>query len=267
MKDKLDIINRYAENTARAEQVPHPRGDLTNRNRLSWWFPKIPDDIPTPKTEIIYHDGEDLLHLMDHKIPGGFRKLCHRVIGAGDKLGWPLFLRTDFLSGKHGWKETCCIQSPDKVILHIIALVQESALADIVGFPMDYWIAREMIPTKPAFYAFHGNMPIVKERRYFVYNDQVMCHHPYWPIEAFEHRMNDISSNWRCLLDEMNVEDDDEIYLLSELSSRVGRAIGGDWSIDWLWSEPLQKWFLTDMASAIESYHWMNCIHNKTWAK
>lgn len=129
---------------------------------------------------------------------------------------------------------------------------------EIKGLPTDCWIAREIIPTTSSFVAFHGNMPIVKERRYFVRDDQVVCHHPYWPEEAFKKRQ--VSTyDWRKCLDEMNIESQDEVDLLSELSVKVGKKIGGFWSIDWLWSEPRQAWFLTDMAEAEVSYHWPGC--------
>ncbi|MCK5613414.1 hypothetical protein KAR91_66705, partial [Candidatus Pacearchaeota archaeon] len=84
--------------------------------------------------------------------------------------------------------------------------------------------------------------------------------HPYWPMQAF--LIGDTYCefpNWEKLLDEMNVESDSEITLLSGLSSKVGAAIGGSWSIDWLWSEQEGKWYLTDMAEADVSYHWPKC--------
>ncbi|KKN91133.1 hypothetical protein LCGC14_0219980 [marine sediment metagenome] len=30
-----------------------------NKNRLSWWFPRIPFGIPVPKTTIIEYTGDD----------------------------------------------------------------------------------------------------------------------------------------------------------------------------------------------------------------
>lgn len=240
------------------------RGHPEDRTRLSWWFPKLPHYIPTPETLIIPYDGYDLINLLDGETPAdllrlvnfGVKILCSRIVSAGNVLGWPLFLRTDYLSGKHHWKDTCHVPGPECVAKRVAHLVEESAIADIMGFPTDYWIARELISTKPVFHAFYGEMPIVKERRYFVQDDQVMCHHPYWPADAFLHCS---VPNWEELLIEMNIEDVAEVDLLSKLSSKVGAALGGAWSIDWLWSEKECQWYLTDMADAVQSYHWPGC--------
>jgi len=132
----------------------------------------------------------------------------------------------------------------------------------MLGFPTDCWIARAMIPTIAAFTAFRGNMPIVKERRYFVQDAKVVCHHPYWPPSVFDDARVSIGG-WRKRLDAMNIEDKDEIGLLSQLSSKVGAEIPGAWSIDWLWSEQKSQWFLTDMAEAKLSYHWPGCSKHK----
>ena len=243
------------------------RKDPDNRNRLSWWFPRIPPDILVPKTVIIPYeswgqndeDDCDLVGLLDGQTsPPGFDSLCNTVILSGCALGWPMFLRTDFLSGKHSWKDTCCISLAKDVPRSITKLVEFSCEADMWGFPTDCWIARKMIPTTPAFKAFRGNMPIVKERRYFVQDDKVVCHHPYWPEEAFGNVRVSVDG-WKEHLQCMNRESDHEIDLLSRRSSRVGAAIGGSWSIDWLWSEPECRWYLTDMAEADKSYHWSEC--------
>lgn len=240
-----------------------PRRTLDNRTRLSWWFPRLPTEIPVPQTEIIPYPAGDLVKLCDGQEPSGFRPLVGRITEAGIRLGWPLFLRTDYLSGKHGWKNTCHVPSPDDVSKHIVRLVEESELADMMGFPTDRWIARELLLVSAPFTAFYGNMPIVKERRYFVNGASVICHHPYWPPAVFEGlSVSPSIVDWRASLDEMNDESADEIILLSDLSSTIGAAIGGAWSIDWLWSEQRGQWFLTDMAEAKSSYHWPGCSAN-----
>lgn len=240
------------------------RGNIDDRIRLSWWFPKLPSDIPVPKTRIIPYFGDNLLNLLDGGTPRGFISLCKQIVNVGKQFGWPLFLRTDYLSGKHGWNNTCYIPSPHNIAYHIFKLVEESINADLLGFPTDCWVVRELIPTLTSFKAFYGYMPIIKERRYFVHDARVICHHPYWPPEAFEGKHVRVSvSNWREYLDVLNIESEDEVRLLSELSSRVGATIGGAWSIDWLWSEQKSKWFLIDMADAAQSYHWPGCRARK----
>lgn len=259
--DKFNMIKSATEKMLKEAEKNGPpttgRFDPNNRTRLSWWFPQIPQGINVPQTQIIPYDGPNLLRLVDGDVFLEFHELCASIRLAGKQLGWPLFLRTDYLSGKHSWMDTCHVTCP-YVPDHVVRLVTESEMADMMGFPTDRWIARKLIPTVPAFHAFWGDMPIVKERRYFVHDATVMCHHPYWPPEAFKDHQVSVN-DWRKCLDDMNHESADEVDLLSELSSQVGAAIGGNWSIDWLWSEPEGKWYLTDMAEAAQSYHWPGC--------
>jgi len=229
-----------------------------NKNRLSYWFPKLPSHIRVPDTVIIPYTGEDLINLLDGKIPEGFDSLLADITKAGNDFGWPMFLRTDYLSGKQSWKNTCYVPTAHDVEDHIINLVEESAMADVVGFPTDCWIARKCISTRPAFHAFRGDMPIVKERRYFTQDAKVVCHHPYWPAEAF-YNTNTSTQTWFDSLFYMNIEPDYEVNLLSKLSSEIGATLGGSWSIDWLWSEEKCEWYLVDMAEADQSYHWLGC--------
>lgn len=237
------------------------RSDPNNRTRFSWWFPRLPShpDIFVPKTKIIRrHQNHNLICLLDNKKPPDYDSFCNWIIKAGNEVGWPMFLRTDFLSDKHHWVKSCSVKNPQQVRSSIFKLVETSAMADLIGFPTDCWVVREQILTCPAFFAFYGHMPIVKERRYFVNDDQVICHHPYWPPEAFYNSPVSVG-RWKELLDEINIETDSEIELLTKLSSLVGATLGGKWSVDWMWSEHDQRWFLIDMGETKHSYHWPGC--------
>ncbi len=241
------------------ENLVISRASRDNRNRLSWWFPRIPVGIPVPKTMIMRYDNDDLVGLLDREVSDGLKSLCFMIREAGERFGWPLFLRTDYLSGKHDWDKTCCVASAGHVPDCVVRLIEASVMADAIGFPVDGWAVREMIPTTYSFKAFRGKMPIVKERRYFVKDGEVICHHPYWPREAFATDRHVTSDMWQHRLTSMNREGLQEVNLLSEMSSIVGEAIGGSWSIDWLWSARHGRWYLTDMAEADVSYHWSGC--------
>ncbi len=235
------------------------RSSFLNRNRMSWWLPRVPMRIAIPVTRFVGYSGRDsLVDLLDGKVPDGFYKLRTGLTEMGDELGWPIFLRTDYLSGKHSWKNTCYVSGREDVSKHIGALIEHSLMADMETFPVDIWVARKMIPTSPAFIYVPGQMPIVKERRYFVQDGKVVCHHPYWPEDVFNDQCTS-RSDWRERLDVINEEPRHEVRLLSKLSSIVATAIGGQWSIDWLWSESEGKWYLIDMAEAKHSYHWPGC--------
>jgi hypothetical protein len=276
----MNLDEMYEGMMKHAESADSPRlcterDDPNNRNRLSYWFPKIPSGIRVPETCIINYadfwpendktpETNDLINLLDGIIPPEFHRFCASVISLGNKVGWPFFLRTDYMSGKHFWEDTCYIKDGiSNIANHIKTLVDISASADILGFPTDIWVVRKMIPTVSGFRASWGKMgtgmPIVKERRYFVQDAQVVCHHPYWPREAIDNCKYVSVCRWEESFDRMNKETHEEIDLLSGFSSKVGEAIGGNWSVDWLWSEQKGQWFLIDMAEARSSYHWPGC--------
>lgn len=239
--------------------APDDTGDdsLSNPTRLTHWFPRIPDTIQVPRTEIIepFH-SLNVFMAMDgdedsQKLLAGAVK---QVVEAGNRVGWPCFLRTDITSAKHSWKDTCYLGDPDDAAQHIMALVHDAECAG-AEFSLAL-VVREMLPTVSTVTAFHGEMPITKERRYFVVDGSVVCHHPYWPEEAFEGR-GDVTKGWRQSLHEMNREPEEEVAYLTGLSEKVSRAIPGEWSVDWLWTT--RGWYLIDMAEAGRSYHFPGC--------
>lgn len=234
-------------------------------NCLSYWFPKIVGipGIKTPRTEIV-RTKLPLYSLLDGKDPeptdgetwhGLLDSLSEAVKSVG---GAPAFMRTGQGSGKHEWRDTCFLKDATRETIgqHVCQLVEWSELVDMFGLPYDVWVIRELLPTRPAFTAFK-DMPIVKERRYFIQDGRTVCRHPYWPAEAFSERYSRAPDGWREQLDAMNNETMGEWAELTELSDRVGAAIGGDWSIDWLWTD--RGWYLTDMATAGDSFHWAGC--------
>lgn len=71
-----------------------------DKSCLSYWFPKLETaGIPVPKTEIIT-TGIDLDQLLENTVPEGFSQFVSAIQAAGDRLGYPCFLRTGHTSGK-----------------------------------------------------------------------------------------------------------------------------------------------------------------------
>jgi hypothetical protein len=236
----------------------------------------VRDLVPTPRTAI--RPGLDLMPLAygpegdpDGTLAAEFEAVVSWVRGQGEALGWPLFLRTGLTSGKHGWRDTCHVPSASVVGAHVSAICEYSATADFLGLAADVWVARELLPTYGLFTAFDG-MPVTRERRYFVRDGQVIGHHPYWPPESLAlewdsmwdpdhtlptHRAS--VDNWRELLAIVNEETPGEIAELTVLTERVGAAVPGAWSVDWLWVHRPRGdsgWYLTDMAWAEASFVW-----------
>jgi hypothetical protein len=232
---------------------------MRQKGCLSSWFPAIKEaGLPVPDTRIIRTDC-NLDYLLDGEDPPGFERFIEELGQAVAAVGLPAFLRTGQTSGKFRWRHTCYLTDLKRLSSHVFNLVEFSAIVDIAGLDTSVWVAREYLPVEPAFHAFPGNMPITRERRYFVSGDQVMCHHPYWPEGAFIEMFEDEPSarDWRGLLTYMNYERPEEIEELTELTRRVGQVVEGAWSVDWL--STMEGWYLTDAAPAEYSYHWPGC--------
>lgn len=241
-----------------------------DRNCLSYWFPRLrAAGLPVPRTVIVKTEVEAVSPL-DGTMPTAFLKLLR---AAGDKVGWPAFLRTGHTSGKHWWKRTCYVPSADRVARHVLALWEFSACAGEMGLPADVWCMRELLPTKPVFTApAYGNMPICREFRAFVDGADVTCLHPYWPEEALMQGFpsEQGSNDWGEGESAYDVPDDfeekyaalthlrdDEETLVRTLAGFAGAALGGAWSVDVLDTD--RGWYVTDVAEAARSFHWEGC--------
>src|SRR5258706_10308772 len=82
------------------------------RTALSYWFPKIEAaGIPVPKTTIIHmprQAREAIWAAFDGKEGGDPRPFFAELAAAAAAIGFPVFLRTDYTSGKHDWERCCC---------------------------------------------------------------------------------------------------------------------------------------------------------------
>ena len=128
----------------------------------------------------------------------------------------------------------------------------------------------------------HSGECLLRERRYFVKDGAVTCHHPYWRQEAIEkwlaprRRMGiktELPENWRELLAKINNEgaESEEVAYLIRTAERVGKLVGGYWSVDFAYvkearSKPtlapdnyLPNWYLIDMAQGVDSSHPSDC--------
>ena len=232
------------------------REQLDRYNDLGYWFPILEtiQGLNLPKTEIFEHKGESLINLLDGIRVDGFDDLASKIQKACVKFGLPAFLRTGLTSGKHDWENTCYLEKGDIVSIrdNIYNLVEFSAMADIFGLATDTWVVREYLPVKKNLIAEkYGNMPVTKERRYFINDGKVVHRQPYWPKVAVDEGGPN-RDNWEEILRQINHETKDEISILTELSELVGTKFKEYWSVDWLWVN--NKWYLTDMARGECSY-------------
>lgn len=262
--DMNDAMKRHIENALGAPCTrynPKP----VDQNCLSYWFPKLDGaGLPVPKTKIIRHTQDrqsDLMHLCDGKTPERYQELVAAVSDAAKGFGaFPVFLRTGQSSGKHEWKNTCCLQSADgeTVARHIANLVNFHGIFDL---DYDVWVVREWLSGPIAFFAEQfDDMPVRREFRCFVDGPEVVCVHPYWPKRAFEGLQNALTKEQEAAL---NIISDigPPFHVVTDLASRSGATLEGQWSIDILDTD--RGWFITDCSIASCSFHWDGCENAK----
>lgn len=229
------------------------------KTALSYWFPKIEAaGLPVPRTTIVKMRREaqlEMLEFLDGDRGGGqhLREFTAELTKAAAEIGYPVFLRTDYTSGKHDWRHTCFILEAAVIPSHVSALIEYSEMVDIMGLPWDTWVVREFLLTMPlAVCPHYGLMPVCREFRFFVDGGDVLCFHPYWPRQALtEGGIEDPAAIYERLCEMENLPE------LSALASSAGASVGGAWSVDLLETE--RGWFVTDMAEAEKSFHWEDC--------
>lgn len=226
-------------------------------NSMLNWYPRIKDlEIPQPRTVMI--DVRDVLQTYDEGDAEAIMDLVDKSKGEIRKLGggYPLFLRTDKLSGKHDWSRTCFVKTEKDLQSNIVGLIEASYNCDIIGRPVEALVFREYIKMDSAFRAF-GGLPISRERRYFVECGKVICHHPYWPegaIEFYKWMQVEEPFAWKEALKLLNTESKTEIGLLSTYASQVSNVLEGYWSVDFCRAAN-RIWYLIDCALGGDSWH------------
>ncbi len=225
-------------------------------NSITFWLPRLQNlKFPVPKTIIINADV-DLLPVLDDKMTKGTERFIGELIRAIDIVGLPAFLRTEMLSNKHDWENSCFIKNTNDLFSHIKNLVEMSFVATVDRMTdCNFWAVREFIETEKVFEYFDGKMPITKEIRAFVRDGKIECKHPYWVSDAFE----GIDPKLLKQVQELNEQDE---LQTNKMIQYIANLFSGYWSIDLLKSKK-GDWYCTDMAIGERSYHQKNCPNNK----
>jgi len=145
---------------------------MDDRNCISWWFPKLAvAGLPVPRTTVLRcsdREQGDLWAVGDGRPLGRhWTAFVDRVMAAAEEIGWPVFLRTGHTSYKHGWSKSCHLSQAADVPSHIRQLVEFSAIASIIGLPIEVWAVRQLLPTQRVVTIYDG-FPLVREFRCFV---------------------------------------------------------------------------------------------------
>ncbi len=81
-----------------------------DENSMLIWYPKIKDmDILQPKTEFLILPENTIRDIHDEKFILPLDKIKEKV----NKIGYPVFIRTDLASGKQKWKKTCNVNKEE----------------------------------------------------------------------------------------------------------------------------------------------------------
>ena len=255
--DAVEKFNIYEERLCNRCGMPYKKnkmisgddvcGTCDGMNELAFWYPRLYRlGFPMPST-IILHNLVNLELLAYGDRPKGIETLCKRVRHAGEALGFPVFLRTGLMAAKHSWKESCFVTVESNIEKHLYHLAEASGLACIDRFAScDFIVVREMLETVPYFTYFNGDMPITKERRFFIRNGKVECHHSYWPRDVFPDKDD-------ATLKDLNLLTAEEEKELTGMATYVANCFTGFWSCDFLKTK--KGWYLTDMAIGERSFH------------
>lgn len=255
-KITLDMMAEVAKRQAEECTGPAKIDSRGHRNCLTEWFPKIRDaGLPVPETHWTRTDNAiDLFSAFDGKTPASLGPLADELRAFGERVGYPLFLRTGQTSGKHNWDKCCYVTDPGNMEDHIIALVEFSEMCGFIGLPFDVWVVRELLPTSPVFHCIrYGGFPVVREFRFFVDGPKVLYRNPYWPSDALKSGKPSVAL-WENEYEKLIAVTDLESTEIAEMASHAGAAVGGLWSVDIL--DTNKGWFVTDMAAAEDSYGW-----------
>jgi hypothetical protein len=225
------------------------RKERFNFNSMNYWYPKIKDLVPTPKTEIIpiewsYGKNGEIIKIEE--------KAMREIEEKSKQFKFPIFVRGDNGSGKHEWENTCFVKEFKDLREHVRNLIYWSTNCDVFGgIPCNSIALREFIDMDTGFTAFWGKMPVNPERRYFVKDGKLICHHPYWIEDAIR---NPSIEDWKGVLKEINKEFSEEIEQLTIYAEQIAKFFEGYWSVDFCRSKD-GTWYVIDMARGEDSWH------------
>ncbi len=220
-----------------------------SENAIEYWYPRIKDIVPTPRTVIVPAERKWDKTGNYIYVP---KKYVKEIVKQAKNFTFPIFLRASDSSIKHDWKDTCFVERKEDLEKHIQMIANECEMLDVFGgAPVSSFAIREYIEMDSGFIAFWGKLPINPERRYFIYNHKLICHHPYWFKEAIRRPSK---ATWEKRLSIMNRETDEEKTLLSKYTCIIAEQFEGYWSIDFCRAKT-GKWYCIDMATGNRSWH------------
>lgn len=255
---------------------------LSDQSSMLYWWPRIyPLDIPMPRTKILNMPKFNIYQLigseprsagLDEIISKFTTEIIEAARAVQQNKNDPVFIRTDQCSGKHEWIHTCFVKDINNIWSHLLRLLEHNELVGWMSFTDNAIAVREYIPLESSFVAFRGQMPVAKERRYFIRDGAIECRHEYWVEDAIRCDMKHgefdkitkrfrpkiPESEWLPKLRALNRQTENEVKTLSDYALQVGEVLDGYWSVDFAKAKD-GRWLLIDMARGELSYHLDGC--------
>lgn len=254
----------------------------SNPNSFSTWFEPLRGDADLqwylPTTEVVWLPqpvwAEEILDEPEAHLNTVAAEI--ERLAAKWQFGWPVFVRTNLLSGKHNYRDTCLMPDATALRRNLNALVEAHAMAAFTmqgDCTIDSFVVRKFLRLRHAFTAFNG-LPIANEYRYFVTSGKIECMHPYWPVDAVRDGFiadmprpmaeedegmargwHGIPEGWVAMLAKMQAYKPTGWTHVERAGTVVEKATGfPSWSIDFA-EDTTGHWWLIDMALAEESWH------------
>lgn len=257
------------------------------QSSMLYWWPKIKDlDIPQPKTKFVNVNTDEILEILNRKqdtIPQE-----KEIRELANSFGYPVFVRSDHLSDKHSWKDTCYVPDSDNLMPHIYRIAEDSLMMSMMGeLGPNAIFVREFIPLKMAGFTAFEDFPVSKEVRCFVRDGVLECVHPYWFDDAVA-EVNDTvkkigtgepvsPEHWKKMLAEMNILTDHDTAEIKRYANIVSKKFDDYWSVDFAkGSENGHDWHYDqhdysspdegdmDRCSHCEGERWLAYKHDRT---
>lgn len=231
-----------------------------NRNSAKIWFPAVEKaGLPVPRTLMLNYDHRLIAAACEGEASAPIKAEIDRVnkvvLEAATQIGFPVFIRTDLTSAKHSGPRNYCARTSSDLARVVYRTIEDSELKLMFAPCSEALMVRQFLDLPGAFTAF-GGLPISREYRFFADGKRVICHHPYWPEEAFD-EFSKAPASAKELLARLYA--DAAPQQLFELAVKAAAAVGdGAWSIDFA-QDRSGKFWLLDMARAEDSYHFPGC--------
>lgn len=232
-----------------------PQKEDFGKNSMFYWYPIIQRcNIQSPKTILLPFKGQLDWAIFDGEKSETYSAYIKLLENEAEKIGYPLFLRTDETSNKFEWGNSCYVESKEKLYGNLLSILEMIEMSFGIGFR---GVAlREFLNLETSFTS-HRGMPVAKEFRLFVRNGKLECLHPYWPKVSI---VKPSVANWQEEIDKLRILSPDDLNAILKELAKFNDELPEWWSIDFC-KTVNGEWYLTDMAIGEQSYHWATCEH------